>query len=519
MPLEKRFYQLQFTPEEAAGENLRKSFSKKTGIPLNDIGNLVVRRRSIDARRGRPRVNLKIEFFEIGTDYVPENYSLEKKDVSTGKEIVIAGCGPAGLFAAIEAIQNGLRPIIIDRGKELRERRRDLVKITRDGQVDPNSNYCFGAGGAGTFSDGKLYTRSHKRGRIAGILEALVAFGASPNILVDAHPHIGTNRLPPIIEEMISWIRDCGGDVLFNTQLEDLMIKDRTISQISCSDGISFRGMPLILATGHSARDVYRLLHGKNIALEKKGLAIGVRVEHPQILIDRIQYRCEVRGEYLPPASYSLVSQVSGRGVYSFCMCPGGVIAPCATAPGEVVTNGWSPSKRNNPLANSGVVVELSVGDLPEDIMSAIDLQVSIEQCAWELGGRNLFAPAQRMTDFLSRSSSSSLPQSSYRPGVEASNLWELFPATIGNRLKRGFEDFGKKMKGYISRDSLLVAPETRTSSPLRIPRDHETKEHIQLSGLYPCGEGAGYAGGIISAALDGVNVAKAVALRLKSMK
>jgi uncharacterized FAD-dependent dehydrogenase len=408
----------------------------------------------------------------------------------------------------------GVWPIILERGKDVRARRRDLAAINREHTVDPDSNYCFGEGGAGTYSDGKLYTRSHKRGDIAAVLETFTAFGASPDILIDAHPHIGTNKLPRIITAMREAITAAGGEVRFDNRVTDFLIGGGRIHGVRTAQGDELLADHVILATGHSARDIFELLHHKGILIEAKPFALGVRIEHPQAVIDRIRYHSAERHPALPPASYSVVQQVDGCGVYSFCMCPGGIIAPCATAPGEVVTNGWSPSKRNNPFANSGIVVAVDPRT-DNDPLSALRWQQQVEQAAWSAGGQRQSAPAQRMEDFIRRKASSNLPTCSYPPGIVPASLDEVLPTEVAIRLRGGLKAFGEKMRGYLTNEAVLVAVESRTSSPVRIPRDAETLQHPQVKGLYPCAEGAGYAGGIVSAALDGIRVAAAVAVQL----
>ncbi|MFN3640644.1 MAG: NAD(P)/FAD-dependent oxidoreductase, partial [Flavobacterium sp.] len=432
----------------------------------------------------------------------------EYRDVRNAREVIIVGAGPAGLFAALQLIELGIKPIIIERGKDVRGRRRDLKAINRDYIVDEDSNYCFGEGGAGTYSDGKLYTRSKKRGDVDRILKLLVGFGASEDILIEAHPHIGTNKLPQIIQDIREKILACGGMVMFETRVTDFIIKSGAVKGVVTLKGDTIESDAVILATGHSARDIFELLHLKSIFIEAKPFALGVRAEHPQELIDTIQYKCDLRGEYLPPAPYSIVKQINGRGMYSFCMCPGGVIAPCATSPGEVVTNGWSPSKRDQATANSGIVVELKLVDFKPferfGPLAGMEFQKTIEQKAWKLAGETQRVPAQRMVDFTQQKTSSHIPKTSYVPGTTSVELGEVFPGFLTQTLREGFVDFGKTMRGYLTNEAILHAPESRTSSPVRIPRDPETLQHLQIQGLYPCGEGAGYAGGIISAAIDG---------------
>lgn len=488
---------------------------EKQKLRREAIGEWRIRKRSIDARRRPIKLNLQIELWlkgekrEIIPPFIPKN-------VQDSKKVAIIGAGPAGLYAALRAIEAGLKPIVFERGKDVRERRRDLAAINKLQIVNPESNYCFGEGGAGTYSDGKLYTRSKKRGNVLKAMEWFVHFGADEDILVDAHPHIGTNKLPKIIAAMREAIIENGGEVHFNSKLTDLKIKDAAIEAIQINDGEWLEFEHVILATGHSARDIYYLLHDKNIKIEAKGFAIGVRAEHPQELIDHIQYHGEDDNPYLPPASYSLVEQVDGFGVYSFCMCPGGIIAPCATEQEEVVTNGWSPSKRNNPYANSGIVVSVAPTDLPnykeDDPFVCLDFQKMVEKRCWEAGGRTQMVPAQRMIDFVEGKISTHFPKTSYQPGIVSADLNEVLPPLLSKKLKKAFVLFGKKMKGYYTNDAVLHAPESRTSSTISIPRDPVTLEHIEISGLYPCGEGAGYAGGIISAAIDGINCVDAIA-------
>lgn len=501
---------LDVSPEVAAEElQLREAVSAKAGIDQKEIRHVEILRRSVDARRKPVKLQLKVLLF-IREDRIPEQMQKpEAGDVSGKESVIIIGAGPAGLFAALKCIWLGKRPIILERGKDVQSRRRDLRAITIDHQVNEDSNYCFGEGGAGTYSDGKLYTRSKKRGDVNEVLKLLVAFGASREILIDAHPHIGTNKLPGIIREIREYILNHGGQILFNARVTDLIIVNNQIHGVKTANGQSIDGNRVILATGHSARDIYEMLYRQKIAIEAKPFALGVRVEHPQSLIDSIQYHCPVRGDYLPPAPYSIVRQAGGRGVYSFCMCPGGIITPCATSPGEVVTNGWSPSKRDQPTANSGIVVELRMEDFSKfssfGPLAAMELQRSVEQKAWHEGGRTQRVPAQRLVDFIKGKQSSDIPETSYKPGVTSVELGSVLPEFIYRNLKEGFKLFGKSMDGYLTNDAVVHAPESRTSSPVRIPRHKETLEHIQIKGLYPCGEGAGYAGGIVSAAIDGM--------------
>ena len=517
-------FQFQVSPEAAANEELlTQQVAKNLKISPKDIQKVVVLKRSFDARQKSVKVNVKGNAFLIDEDYTPGQIELpDYPNVSNQREVIVVGAGPAGLFAALQLIELGLKPIVLERGKDVRGRRRDLKAINVDGIVNEDSNYCFGEGGAGTYSDGKLYTRSKKRGDIDRILELFVAFGATPDIMVDAHPHIGTNKLPQIIQDIREKIIACGGEVLFETRVTDFLIKSNEVRGVFLQNGNIISTNKVILATGHSARDIFELLHKKNILIEAKPFALGVRAEHPQELIDKIQYSCDYRGEFLPPAPYSVVKQVNGRGMYSFCMCPGGVIAPCATSPGEVVTNGWSPSKRDQSTANSGIVVELKLEDFKPyqkfGPLAGMEFQKAIEQRAWHLAGETQKAPAQRMVDFTQHKISQDIPKTSYVPGTTAVEMGEVFPGFLSQIMRQGFIEFGKSMKGYLTNEAILHAPESRTSSPVRIPRDHYSLEHLQIKGLYPCGEGAGYAGGIISAAIDGEKCALKVAESLSSI-
>ena len=395
---------------------------------------------------------------------------------------MIIGAGPAGLFAALKLIENGIKPIIIERGKKVRNRRRDLAKLTKEHIVNPDSNYCFGEGGAGTFSDGKLYTRSKKRGDVDNILNILVEHGATPQIKIDAHPHIGTNKLPKIIENIRERIIKYGGEILFNSRLIDIKIQNNSVSSVTLMDKTEINCSKIILATGHSARDIFELLKNKGVFLERKSFALGIRVEHSQDLIDQIQYKCNSRGEYLPPAPYSISKQINGRGVYSFCMCPGGIIAPCATSQNEVVTNGWSPSKRDYPSSNSGIVVELKNNDFNEfykhNVFAGLEFQKNIEKSAWEMAGKTQKVPAQRLVDFINGKTSIDIPKTSYLPGTVSSNLKDLFPKFIYKNLQQGFIEFGKQMKGYLTNEAIVHAPESRTSSPVRIPRSTNVRTY-----------------------------------------
>ncbi|HRF81953.1 MAG TPA: FAD-binding protein [Flavobacteriales bacterium] len=506
------------SPREAVDPVLvREAAAEAAAMPLQRIRTSHILKRSIDARSKRPLIRLRVQVSDEEVYVAPP--PLRLPDVHGARPVIVVGCGPAGLFAALRAIEHGFRPILLERGKDVRARRRDLAAINRTHLVDPDSNYCFGEGGAGTYSDGKLYTRSHKRGDIASVLRTLVHFGASPDILVDAHPHIGTNKLPHIITAMREAIIAAGGEVHFGARVSRFLMEAKRMRGVLTADGRSFNADAVVLATGHSARDIFSLLLEQGVRIERKDFALGVRIEHPQAIIDTAMYHCDVRDPYLPPASYSLVQQVHGLGVYSFCMCPGGIIAPCATAPGEVVTNGWSPSKRNNPFANSGIVVGLSPTELAhqDDPLASMHYQQRVEQTAWKAGGMRQSAPAQRMDDFIHKRVSRDLPACSYPPGIVSYSMDEVLPPEVSGRLREGLKEFGKKIRNYRTNEAVVVAVESRTSSPVRIPRDPATLEHVDVAGLYPCGEGAGYAGGIVSAAMDGQRVADQVALRYAS--
>jgi len=518
---------LRLTPAESAhGPSLLNAISKITGEAESAITGYQILKKSIDARN-RQQIWVNLSLIAFIKEPISKRFIeplLFSSLPSHAKEVIIIGAGPAGLFAALECIQLGLRPIIIERGKDVRARRRDLASLNKEGIVNPESNYCFGEGGAGTYSDGKLYTRSNKRGSIDKILKIFYQFGADENILYEAHPHIGTNKLPHIITAMREQIEASGGKVLFEKKLVDFVIENENIQEIITEDGDRMKAAAYILATGHSARDIFTLLFEKNIRIEAKPFALGVRVEHPQSTIDAIQYHCLVRDPNLPPASYSLVEQVSERGVFSFCMCPGGIIAPAATAPGEIVVNGWSPSKRDNPYANSGMVVQIDVSaaanflkknknSLPESHpLLLLNFQQEVEQAAFKLGGGLQVAPAARLIDFCSNKISTNLPDASYLPGLQSAPLNEVLPHFVHQTLQEGFRAFGKKMKGYYTNEAVVVATESRTSSPVRIPRDAEKLHHPQIKNLYPCAEGAGYAGGIVSAAMDGQKLAQQIA-------
>lgn len=520
--------QLKLRPAEASDESIiRETIAQSVSKSAGEISGFTILKKSVDARSKQIRINLTVNAF-INEPYQQRTiHKLLLKDVSNAKHsVVIIGAGPAGLFAALQLIEQGIKPVILERGKDVKSRRRDLAVLNKEGLINPESNYCFGEGGAGTYSDGKLFTRSNKRGSIDKALNVFVQFGAEEKILYEAHPHIGTNKLPQIITAMREQIIACGGIFLFEKKVTDLIIKNNKVASVETADGDSFSAGAYILATGHSARDIFELLFHKNILTEAKPFALGVRIEHPQELINQIQYHCspkEAEQSFLSPASYSLVEQVDGKGVFSFCMCPGGIIAPAATSPGELVVNGWSPSKRNNPYANSGMVVQVEEKDVLDyyrkqkiedrnDALLLMRFQQHVEQNCFNAGGGNFAAPAQRMADFSTNKTSASLPQCSYVPGLASVGLQHVLPRFIASRLQEAFKQFGRKMKGYYTNDAVVVATESRTSSPVRIPRDSDTLQHPQIENLYPCGEGAGYAGGIISAAMDGNKVAMKIA-------
>lgn len=508
--------QIQISPEQAKDEVfLRKTLAQKLDLQ-SDSFDFEWHKRSIDARKRDIKINATFLVYLKGQKPSDEFEEIfEAKDVRNAKAIAIIGAGPAGLFAALRAIELGLKPIVFERGKDVRSRRRDLAKLNKESLVNPESNYCFGEGGAGTYSDGKLYTRSKKRGDVLKALKWFVEFGAEQSILIDAHPHIGTNKLPQVIVNMREKIIACGGEVHFESKLTDLEIKEGKICGLTINQTQTFSFEQLILATGHSARDIFYLLHRKGIAIQAKGFALGVRIEHTQELIDQIQYHGRLNDEFLPPASYSLVTQAMGKGVYSFCMCPGGIIAPCSTEQEEVVTNGWSPSKRNNPYSNSGMVVSIDPSDFKgweNNPFVCLEFQQEVEKKCWEAAGKTQRVPAQCLKDFIDGKVSKEIPRSSYQPGVLSLDLNRILPQEISKRLRAAFLDFGKKMPGFLTNDAVLHAPESRTSSPVQIPRNPETLEHVEISGLYPCGEGAGYAGGIISAALDGMKCVDKIA-------
>lgn len=496
---------------------LTAAISTRLGIDANRIKHITVTRRSIDARQRRVMVNLSVKVY---IDETPSDVSLIQPvrygDVRSGRQVIVVGAGPAGLFAALRLIELGLRPVILERGKDVDSRRIDMAKISRENIINPDSNYCFGEGGAGAYSDGKLYTRSKKRGSVDKILNIFAQHGASEEILVDAHPHIGTDKLPDVIKAIRNTIIGCGGEVHFNTRVTSLLIDGDTVHGVTTASGESFEG-PVILATGHSARDVYRMLHEQGVEMEPKGLAIGVRLEHPQHLIDCLRYHSKNgRGKYLPAAEYTMLTRVDDRGVYSFCMCPGGFIIPAASDDFQLVVNGMSPSNRGTRWANSGMVVEILPEDVPDldehdNTLKMMHFQERIERAFWDEAGQTQNAPAQRMVDFVNGKPSADLPETSYAPGIHPARIDKLLPKGIARRLQTGFKDFDRKNRGFLTNEAVLIGAETRTSSPVRIPRDSETLIHIRVKGLFPCGEGAGYAGGIVSAAIDGDRAATAL--------
>ena len=519
--------QLFAAPEVAASDDLMKeALAAELLVDIDSISSFRITRRSIDARSRDIRINLKASVWVNENPPPSPDYSIEYPNVADKPEVIVVGCGPAGMFAALRLIQLGFKPIVLERGKDVQARRRDLAAINKEHIVNPDSNYCFGEGGAGTYSDGKLYTRSKKRGSIEGVLKTLVAHGAMEDILIDAHPHIGTNKLPKIVTAMRESILAAGGEVHFDSRVSDLIMKGNRIEGVVLHSGDKITAEALILATGHSARDIYQLLYDKEILIEAKPFAMGVRLEHPQELIDSIQYHCSIpqvpqRRELLPAASYSVVQQANGRGVFSFCMCPGGFIVPSATAPGEIVVNGMSPSKRDSRFANSGIVVAVELEDLKPfekfGPLAGLHYQMQVEQAAFKAGGKTQAAPAQRMVDFCKGKVSSNLPDTSYQPGINSAPMHAVLPSEIGRRIQAGFKAFGNKMKGYYTNEAVLLGVESRTSSPVRIPRDKETLKHPQIENLFPCGEGAGFAGGIVSAAMDGERIANAVSETVNS--
>lgn len=506
-------------PPEVAYDDIRFEQEVRTQLRLTPDTPAFIRkiRRSIDARSRQIKVNMAADVYI--NEPVPPLLSFEKSytDVSKKDQAIIVGFGPAGMFAALRLIEMGIKPIVLERGKDVRNRRRDLAAITKDHLVNPDSNYCFGEGGAGTYSDGKLYTRSKKRGDVRRILEILVAHGATSEILVDAHPHIGTNKLPQVVTAIRESILEAGGEIRFDTRVTDFILKDGEMRGVITQQDEKIEGLGVILATGHSARDIFELLHSRNILIEAKPFAMGVRIEHPQQFIDSVQYHCSIRSSYLPAASYSLVAQAPykgvEKGVFSFCMCPGGYIVPAATAPGEIVVNGMSPSRRDGKFANSGMVVSVDESDwIPYNKLgplAGLELQKNLEQKAFHLAGSTQTAPAQRLQDYVNNKISSSLLQTSYQPGLISVDMTTVLPPAIAVRLREGLKVFGKQMKGYLSNEAQMIGVESRTSSPVRIPRDKETLEHPQIKRLFPCGEGAGYAGGIVSAAMDGERCAE----------
>ena len=534
-------YQIRILPEQAASEeSISRFLVTDKGINPKDITHVRVLKRSIDARQRTIYVNLKVRVYLNEQPEDEEFIRTEYQDVEGHTEAIVVGAGPGGLFAALRLIELGIRPIVVERGKDVHTRRKDIAKISREHLVNPESNYSFGEGGAGAFSDGKLYTRSKKRGNVDKILNVFCQHGASTSILIDAHPHIGTDKLPRVIEAMRNTIIRCGGEVHFQTKMTDILIEGEKVKGIKyeCSDESShlqkngeIHASAIILATGHSARDVYRWLHANNIEIEAKDLAVGVRLEHPAELIDRIQYHNKYgKGKYLPTAEYSFVTQVEGRGVYSFCMCPGGIVVPAASGPEQIVVNGMSPSQRNSPWSNSGMVVELHAEDLANPTLmekgtiqnlksplAMMEFQEYLERIAWIQGNRRQTAPAQRMSDFVNRRLSYDLPNTSYTAGLISTPIHFWMPQFITSRLKQGFLNFGKSSHGFLTNEATMIGVETRTSSPVRILRDRETLQHIRLQGLFPCGEGAGYAGGIVSAGIDGERCAEMLAQYLQS--
>ncbi|MDD5570967.1 MAG: FAD-dependent oxidoreductase [Bacteroidales bacterium] len=514
----RKIVEISLSPEQAAEENIfSKYVASGYDIIEKDISHIEILKKSIDSRSSNTKIIFRLEIF--CNESPPEkinHIAAYQKDVSGKAEILIVGAGPAGLFAALKLIESDFKPIIIERGKEVSERKNDIALLNRNIELNPDSNYCFGEGGAGTFSDGKLYTRSTKKGDVKKIINILVAHGADRSILFDSHPHIGSDKLPEIISLMRKTILNAGGEIHFNSRVTDFIIKNNSIEGVVTNTNEKYTGKAVILATGHSASDIYELLQSKNIIIEAKPFAIGVRIEHPQQLIDSIQYHCKKRNTLLPPATYMLTHQANKRGIFSFCMCPGGIIVPSATSNNEVVVNGMSNSKRNSPFANSGIVVTVDIEDYKNfsehNALAGLKFQQNIEMKAFEAGGKSLKAPAQRLMDFMNNKSSSVLPKTSYNPGVVSTNISEILPEIISLCLKEGFKTFNNKMRGFLTNEALIVGVESRTSSPVRIPRNKETFEHIQIKNLFPCGEGAGYSGGIVSSAIDGDNVGGKIA-------
>lgn len=519
----RRTLSIRLSPQHAHDEkSIRDEVSKSLGISNSRLTAVKLLKRSLDARKKPAFYLINVEAL-IDEAAEPVVRLKPLPDVSrASKSVIIIGAGPAGLFAALQLIKLGIKPLIIERGKDVKDRRRDLAALNKTGIINPESNYCFGEGGAGTYSDGKLYTRSNKRGSVAEVLDTFVRFGADAEIALDAHPHIGTNKLPQIIVAMRQAIIAAGGEVHFNKKLTSIKLTKDKVSSVETADGDQLKADAYLLATGHSARDIFHLLHSIGLQIEAKPFALGVRIEHPQSLINNIQYHGE-QNEFLPPASYSLVQQVDDRGVFSFCMCPGGIIAPASTSPGELVVNGWSPSRRNNPFANSGMVVQVEAEDAAKylrtkkkaDPFLFMHLQQNVEQRSFNAGGGAFKAPAQRVIDFTKGIISQDIPKNSYLPGTSSADLHDVLPAFISTRLAEGIKMFGKKLRGYYTNEAIVVATESRTSSPIRIPREAGKLHHQQATNLFPCGEGAGYAGGIVSAAIDGINVADAIAKQI----
>ena len=503
-------------PKQASDEKYFLPIAAKNlGISVEEIKHYKIIKKSIDARKANIKINMRLLVVIDEEYFVFDSILFDYKDVTNAEEVAIIGTGPAGLFAALRLIEFGFKPVIYERGRSVSKRKIDVAAINTKQIVNPNSNYAFGEGGAGTFSDGKLYTRSKKRGSVRRVLEILNLHGATEKILYEAHPHIGTNKLPNVIKDIRKTILNAGGEIHFGAKLTDINIENDEIKSIVINGQDTIKVKKLILATGHSAKDIFEILHNNKVKLEPKSFAIGVRVEHPQPLVDSIQYHCEIRSEYLPAASYNLVKQINGRGVYSFCMCPGGFIVPAATEQNQIVLNGMSPAGRDSKFANSGIVVEIQALDLKDyeefGPLAGLKYQEHLENLAHKNGGGGQIAPAQRLEDFVNSKKSEDLPETSYHPGVKNSEIHKWLPENISTRLQQGFIEFNKSMKGYVTNDAIILGVESRTSSPIRIPRDKETLEHVQIKGLYPCGEGAGYAGGIVSAAVDGERVAEKI--------